>query len=57
MKIEYKIELNPHATEANEYIIIASDADYQAAAENKNLGQCWMPTNLGKTQCLAYEYF
>ena len=28
MKIEYKIELNPHATEANEYIIIASDADY-----------------------------
>lgn len=33
------------------------DAYYQAAAENKNLGKCWMPTNLKKTQCLAYEYF
>jgi len=28
MKIEYRIEQNPHATEANEYIIIASDADH-----------------------------
>ena len=33
------------------------DAYYQAAAENKNLGKCWIPTNLKKTQCLAYEYF
>jgi hypothetical protein len=29
----------------------------QAAEENKNLGKLWMPTDLKKTQCLAYEYF
>ena len=33
------------------------DAYYQAAAENKNLGETWMPPTLKKTQCLAYEYF
>tara|TARA_R110002012_G_C11319385_1_gene575618 strand:- start:65 stop:346 length:282 start_codon:yes stop_codon:yes gene_type:complete len=28
MKIEYKIETNPHATKADEYIIVASSVDY-----------------------------
>ena len=28
MNIEYKIELNPHATEADEYMIIAFNPDY-----------------------------
>jgi hypothetical protein len=28
MKIEYRIEQNPHATESNEYMIIAFNPDY-----------------------------
>lgn len=30
MKIEYKIKPNPHATEENEYMIIASSADHSS---------------------------